>query len=275
MEYPANGKEVPEKTILTTAIEAAQIGGEVLTTHLSRVKSYEIEEKAEFDFATEVDHASERAIIEYIQRKFPAHRILAEEGGEIGGSGIYQWIIDPLDGTTNYIHGVRVFGVSVAVKRVNELVAGVVYDPMRGETFAAARGHGAYLNGAPIHVSSHAQLHQCLLATGFPFRTKELIDPYLQSFKRFFEQAQDIRRMGSASIDLAYVAAGRFDGFWELNLSRWDIAAGVLLIKEAGGTVSGFHPSEDFWETGNIIASNGQIHNRIMEELVQIFPKPE
>ncbi|RME01561.1 MAG: inositol monophosphatase [Calditrichaeota bacterium] len=271
MDYPSNGKEKPEKEILDTAIEAAHIGGEVLLTHLSRVQLYEVEKKGDFDFATLVDHASEKAIIEHVRAKFPDHKVLAEEGGEIPGPGMYRWVIDPLDGTTNYIHGVRIFGVSIAVMRGDDPVVGVVHDPVRGETFASAKGHGAYLNGAPIEVSEHAELKECLLATGFPFRSKTLIAPYLESFKRFFMQVRDIRRMGSASIDLAYVAAGRFDGFWELNLSRWDIAAGVLLVQEAGGEVSGFIPGEDIWQTGNIVASNGKIHQKITEELQQIF----
>lgn len=271
MDFASNGKENPEKAILDVAIEAAKIGGEVLLTHLSRVQLYEVERKGEFDFATLVDHASEKAIIQYIHSKFPDHKILAEEGGEFAGAGMYRWVIDPLDGTTNYIHGVRIFAVSVAVMRGDMPVVGVVHDPVRGETFAAAYGHGAYLNGSPIQVSTHQQLHECLLATGFPFRSKKLIDPYLESFKRFFNQARDIRRMGSAAIDLAYVAAGRFDGFWELNLSRWDIAAGVLLVREAGGEVSGFLPGEDFWRTGNIVASNGHIHDALTRELQSIF----
>ena len=271
MGIPQNGQEQQEKAIFNAAIEAAHIGGEVLLTHLSRVQMYEVERKAQFDFATQVDHASEKAIVDFIRSKFPTHKILAEEGGEIDGAGIYKWVIDPLDGTTNYIHGVRMFGVSIAVMRGRQPVVGVVYDPIRGETFAAARDHGAYLNGAPIEVSARTTMADCLLATGFPFRKKELIDPYLESFRRFFMKASDVRRMGSASIDLAYLAAGRFDGFWELNLSRWDIAAGIVLVQEAGGEVSGFLPGEDYWQTGNIVASNGRIHEDFARELEDVF----
>ncbi len=271
MDYPENGREKPDKQVLNTAIEAAKIGGEVLLTHMSRVQHYDIEQKGAFDYATEVDHASEKAIIDYILSRYPDHRILAEEGGEIGGTGVYRWVIDPLDGTTNYIHGVRMFAVSIAAMRGDIPVVGVVYDPVRGEMFAAAMGHGAYLNGTPIKVSEHRHMHECLLATGFPFRCKELIEPYLQSFQTFFGRARDIRRMGSAALDLAYVAAGRFDGFWELKLNRWDIAAGVVLIKEAGGEVSGFLEGEDYWRTGNIVASNGHIHEELLEVVQQIF----
>ncbi len=255
---------------LKVAREAAQIGGEILLTHLSRVKYYNLEQKGEFDYATLVDHTSEKAIVEHIRNAFPDHAILAEEGGSIGGSQV-QWIIDPLDGTTNYLHDVRVFAVSIAAVIAGEPVAGVIFDPVRNEIYTATKGGGAFMNGARLHVSVHDDMADCLLATGFPFRKKELITPYLQSFQNFFGKCRDIRRMGAAAIDLAYVAGGRFDGFWELNLNKWDIAAGVLLIQEAGGFVSGFTQDEDFWETGNIVATNGRIHHEITSELGGIF----
>ncbi len=260
--------------LLEVAVKAAQLGGEVLQTHLSRVKYYEINKKGESDFATRVDRSAERVIIDFILEKFPGHRILAEEGGALGSSEPYQWIIDPLDGTTNYLHDVRVFAVSIAVTLNNETVAGVVYDPMRPELFTAKKGDGAFLNGGRINVSSHEKLEDCLLATGFPFRCKGQIDAYLLSFKRFFEQSRGIRRIGSAALDLAYVAAGRFDGFWELDLKKWDIAAGVLLVAEAGGQASGFRADENFWETGNILVSNRFIHPVMLSELQEIFPAP-
>ncbi|KAA3619531.1 MAG: inositol monophosphatase [Calditrichaeota bacterium] len=258
--------------LLTVAIHAAQLGGEVLQTHLSRVKYYEINQKGEFDFATRVDRAAERVIIDFVLEKFPDHQILAEEGGALGGEAPYKWIIDPLDGTTNYLHDVRAFAVSIAVMLNNEPVVGVVFDPMRPELFTATKGGGAFLNGSKINVSSNEILGQCLLATGFPFRCKDKIDPYLESFKRFFERTSGIRRIGSAALDLAYVAAGRFDGFWELDLKEWDIAAGVLLIIEAGGHVTGFHADENFWETGNIVGSNKFIHDFLIYELSELFP---
>lgn len=266
-------KMVPPNELLEIAVDAARRGGEVLQTHLSRVKYYEIEKKSEFDFATRVDRAAERVIIDYILEKFPGHKILAEEGGSLGGEEPYQWIIDPLDGTTNYLHDVRAFAVSIAVMLNNEPIAGVIYDPMRPELFTAQKGKGAFLNGGRINVSSKERLQDCLLATGFPFRIKDQIDPYLQSFKRFFEQTRGIRRFGSAALDLAYVAAGRFDGFWELDLKKWDIAAGVLLVLEAGGHVTGFRADENFWETGNILVSNHFIHPALLMELQDIFPE--
>ncbi|MFQ5629683.1 MAG: inositol monophosphatase family protein [bacterium] len=271
MEFEINGKEKVQEEILKVAIEAAQIGGEVLLTHLSRVKHYELEQKGASVYATLVDHASEQAIIEHIRRRFPEHQILAEEVGEISGDGIYRWIIDPLDGTTNYLHNVRLFAVSIAVARGDDLVVGVVYDPIQGEMYTAQKGRGAFLNNSPISVSRNTELKDCLFATGFPFRCKDRIEPYLQSFRRFFEAARDIRRMGVAAIDLAYVASGRFDAFWELKLSVWDIAAGVLIVKEAGGFISGFRGDENYLESGNIVASNGKVHNFILDELSRIF----
>ncbi|MCA9733569.1 inositol monophosphatase [candidate division KSB1 bacterium] len=261
--------------LLAAAIRAAQIGGENLQTHLSRVKYYEISKKAEFDFVTEVDRTTERAIIDFILEKFPGHQILGEEGGDIGGTEPYQWIIDPLDGTTNYLHDVRAFSVSIAVMLNNEPVVGVIHDPMRPETFTAVKNGGAFYNGSRINVSSREILGHCLLSTGFPFRCKDQIDPYLDSFKRFFSQVRGVRRIGSAALDLAYVAAGRFDGFWELDLHKWDIAAGVLMILEAGGKVTGFRPEENYWETGNIVATNGFIHEYMLHELAASFPEYE
>lgn len=271
MEFESNGEERVQENILRVAVHAAQIGGEVLLTHLSRVRFYELERKGAADFATKVDHAAEEAIIEHIRRHFPRHQILAEERGAMQGDGIYRWIIDPLDGTTNYIHNVRFFAVSIAVARGTELVAGVIHNPLQGETYTAQKNRGAYLNNAPIAVSRNDRLEDCLFATGFPFRQKEWIERYLQSFRRFFEAARDIRRMGVASLDLAYVAAGRFDAFWELGLNIWDIAAGVLLVTEAGGQVSGIFPGENVLETGNIIASNGLVHAYVSQELAEIF----
>ncbi|MCA9742472.1 MAG: inositol monophosphatase [Deferribacteres bacterium] len=273
MQFDINGEEKVQQEILKVAIQAAQLGGEVLLTHLSRVKHYELEEKGASDYATLVDHASEQAIIEHIKRHFPQHQILAEERGEIPGDGIYRWIIDPLDGTTNYLHNVRLFAVSIAVARGDELVAGVVYDPVQREMYTAQKGRGAFLNNSPISVSFADEVKDCLFATGFPFRSKEKIEPYLQAFRRFFESARDMRRMGVAAIDLAYVACGRFDAFWELELGAWDIAAGVLLVREAGGMVTGFHPNENCLETGNIVATNGRIHNFVTSELMTIFEK--
>jgi len=265
-----------ESRILGVAKEAARAAGDVLLTHMSRVQHYELQHKDQFDFATEVDHAAEKTIIEFVKHHFPGHSILAEEGGDrYGTDSEYQWIIDPLDGTTNYLHGVRAFAVSIAVLSGNSLQAAVVFDPTRDEMYTAERGRGAYLNGGRIHVSHHRELHECLFATGFPFRQKEDIEPYLESFKTFFGSVRDIRRMGAAALDLAYIAAGRFDGFWELGLEKWDIAAGILLIQEAGGTVSGFSGWDNYFENGNIVASNGFVHDKMLSVLGTVFPEKE
>ena len=262
------------KDLLNTAIAAAEIGGEVLLDYLPEIKALKVEAKAEFDFVTQVDHAAEEAIATRIRDRFPEHQIVGEERGLSGSDESTQWIIDPLDGTTNYIHGVPNFAVSLAVAQGNEMVVGVVFNPLSGELFSAMAGHGAFLNGQPIQVTDNARLEQCLLATGFPFRRKNLVDEYLASFRNFFGKVRDVRRMGAAAIDLAYVAAGRFDGFWEIDLRKWDFAAGVVLIREAGGKVSGFTAGDDFWKTGNILASNGLIHSQLSEQLAPIFNLP-
>jgi myo-inositol-1(or 4)-monophosphatase len=262
--------------LLEAATTAAQAGGEVLMSLAHRRGQLQVAAKAEFDFVTEADRAAEEKIVSTILAIFPEHRILAEERSSHPGSAEaepedhapqdrMQWIIDPLDGTTNYIHGVPHFAISIAAKKGDEVIVGVVWDPVRRELFSAIAGGGAFLNGEPIRVSDHARLHDSLLATGFPFRAKSLIASYLQMFQSFFSAVRDIRRIGSAALDLAYVAAGRFDGFWEYGLNPWDFAAGCLLVREAGGFCSGFQPEENFWTTGNILASNGKLHQPMRE----------
>ncbi|MCL4704375.1 inositol monophosphatase [bacterium] len=254
--------------LLQIAGEAADIAGQILLARWRDRLALQIDHKAEADFVTEVDRKSEQAIVAHILQHFPQHKIFAEEGGKSGfAAAEIEWIIDPLDGTSNYIHGVPCFAVSIAARQAGEIVAGVVFDPLRQEKFTAMRGAGAFRNGRKLQVSSSTRLQDCLIATGFPFRDKRLVPPYLRMFNAFFEQVRDLRRMGAASLDLAYVAAGVFDGFWEYILNPWDFAAGVLLIEEAGGKVSGFSAEEDFWETGNVVASNGKVHE-LMQRIV-------
>jgi myo-inositol-1(or 4)-monophosphatase len=259
--------------LLDVATTAAQAGGETLLSLAQRRETLRIEAKAEADFVTAADRASEEKIVGHILRIFPDHQILAEEQTHTGlpqakiKPEAVQWIIDPLDGTTNYIHDIPNFSISIAAKQNDAVVAGVVWDPVRRELFTAAAGGGAFLNGKPLRVSSSAQLRDSLLGTGFPFRVRHQVSSYLRMFQEFLSQSRDIRRIGSAALDLAYVAAGRFDGFWEYHLNPWDFAAGVLLIHEAGGLVSGFAPDEDFWVTGNILASNGKLHE-LMREII-------
>ena len=252
-------------TFLETAIEAARLGGKILMESLSDLETKQVQRKQEFDFVTQVDHRSEEAILQLIRERHPEHSILAEESGGSREEQDYLWIIDPLDGTKNYIHGFPVFAVSVALQFKSELRVGVVFDPVRDELFHAEKDKGAFLNDDPVKVSKTADFSECLLATGFPFRAKHLTEPYLEAFKELFYQASDFRRAGAAAIDLAYVACGRLDGFWELMLNSWDIAAGALLIEEAGGEVTDIWGGDSHLKTGHIVASNGLIHGRITE----------
>lgn len=252
------------QNFLEVGIQAARLGGDILKKHVGEAHTRHVAAKSEFDFVSNVDHESEAAILAHVQKNFPDHKILAEESGAHGeNTAGVEWIIDPLDGTANYIHGVPNFAVSIAARQRGEVLVGVVYDPLREELFTAARGQGAFLNGVRLQVTTTARLHDGLIATGFPFRVKELSASYLKMFANFFEHVRDLRRLGAASLDLAYVAAGRFSGYWEYRLNPWDFAAGVLLVEEAGGRVTGFFAEEDFWSTGNILASNGLVHEHM------------
>jgi myo-inositol-1(or 4)-monophosphatase len=264
------------ESMLEVAVIAAKAGGNALTAMGQRRETLHIEAKAEADFVTMADRASEAIIISHLLNAFPDHQILAEEQTHSDNgkpaptaAAAVQWIIDPLDGTTNFIHGVPNFSVSIAAKQRDEVIAGVVWDPTRHELFTATAGGGAFLNGKPIHVSESSRLRDGLIATGFPFRLRQHLPSYFRMFQEFLAAARDIRRLGSAAIDLAYVACGRFDGFWEYGLNPWDFAAGVLLIREAGGQIAGFDDKENFWETGNILASNGKLHQAMREIILK------
>jgi len=262
--------------LLETAIAAAQAGGAVLLAMAERRATLRIEVKAESDFVTIADRAAEEKIVQHLLSVFPDHQILAEEQTHAAAGKPHaaspttiQWIIDPLDGTTNYIHGVPNFCVSIAAKQGEQVVAGVVWDPVLRELFTATAGGGAFLNGNPIHVSASGRLRDGLIATGFPFRVRHLLDSYFRMFQGFLTNVRDLRRFGAAALDLAYVAAGRFDGYWEYALNPWDFAAGILLVQEAGGEISGFAEQDNFWETGNILASNGKLHPAMREIILQ------
>jgi len=263
---------MPFSPYVETARQAARIGGAILVDYLEDAERKKADRKQRFDFVTEVDHLSESAIIEFIKRRHPEHHILAEEsGGEQQAKG-YQWVIDPLDGTKNYIHGFPYFGVSVALLQDGQVVTGAVLDPVRDELFYAERQQGAFLNGERLRVSDTEDLSLVLLATGFPFRAKHLTDRYFEVFTHLFQQVSDQRRAGAASLDLAYVACGRLDGFWELTLNAWDIAAGTLLIEEAGGRVTDFWGGQSHMQTGHVVASNGRIHQAIVDVVGPAFP---
>ncbi|HLT92593.1 MAG TPA: inositol monophosphatase family protein [Woeseiaceae bacterium] len=246
--------------LLNVAVMAAHRGGDTLIRSLNQLDRIKVELKGRNDFVSEVDRAAERAVIATIHKHYPDHAILAEESGAHGESD-YVWVIDPLDGTTNFLHGFPIFAVSVALLHRGRIEHAAVYDPMRQETFSASRGRGAQLNGHRIRVSGCTSLERALVGTGFPFRNAgQEREPYFAMLKKAVEETAGVRRPGAAAIDLCYVAAGRLDAFWELGLSKWDIAGGALLIREAGGIVTGLDGGDDFLETGHVLAGTPKMH---------------
>ena len=256
--------------MLNFAIQTARDAGSILTDKLGRV--VQIRSKGDINLVTEADLAAERLIIERIKSYYPRHAILAEESGAtesviaIAGSSEWKWIVDPLDGTTNFAHGYPCFCVSIALERNGQIEVGVVYDPTRDEMFAAERGSGASLNGRRVQVSLVEELNSAMLCTGFPYDVRER-PHFALDFTNFTMEAQAVRRDGSAALDLAYVACGRFDGFWEDGLNPWDVAAGVLLIEEAGGRVTDFVGGGLDIYTPKVLVSNGRIHDQMMRVL--------
>ena len=249
--------------MLDFAVWVAQQAGRLLRDRLgSRI---DIAHKGAINIVTDVDLASEQLIREAIATHYPRHQVLAEEGGLTENQSDYRWIVDPLDGTTNYAHGFPVFCVSIALEQNGETILGVVYDPMRDELFTAERGEGAALNNRPIHVSSTSDILQSLLSTGFPYDIKTSNLTNLDHWANFAMNAQALRRVGSAALDLAYVACGRFDGFWELSLNPWDMAAGALIVTEARGRITDFEGQHFSNYKPEVIASNGLIHQRMVE----------
>ena len=256
--------------MLNFAIQTAREAGKILADKFGR--ALRVTNKGDIDLVTEADIAAERLIVERIRSYHPRHAILTEESGDVislgdAGSG-YKWVIDPLDGTTNYSHGYPVFCVSVALEHEGRIVLGVVYDPTRDELFAAERGQGATLNGRGLRVSETGELNSALLCTGFPYDVRDRGD-FARHFRNFIMRAQSVRRDGAAALDLAYVAAGRFDAFYEEGLRPWDVAAGVLLVEEAGGRVTHYDGSPFRIYTPPIAASNGLIHEAMLEVLRQ------
>lgn len=252
---------------LTIATRAALAAGKVILRHLDRLEQVTITSKRRNDFVCEVDVQAEQEIIRTLRKSFPDHAILAEESGFQRGRDDYQWIIDPLDGTTNYLHGFPHYAVSIALRHKGRLEAGVIYDPLRQEMFTTSRGDGALLNDRRIRVKTLSGLDGALLGTGFPFRFPQHRQTYLAMFDGLFDKCAEIRRSGSAALDLAYVAAGRLDGFWEIGLNEWDMAAGVLLIQEAGGLVGDFGGGHDFMQTGNVVTGNPKVFKALVQAL--------
>jgi myo-inositol-1(or 4)-monophosphatase len=251
--------------MLNFAIRAARDAGALLRDRLGT--RIDISHKGSINLVTDVDLASEKLIREAISTSHPRHEILAEEGGLTESNSEYRWIVDPLDGTTNYAHGYPVFCVSIALEHKGEVMLGVVYDPMREELFTAERGGGAALNNRPIRVSKIDSLSESILSTGFPYDIKTSKLTNLEHWANFAMNAQALRRDGSAALDLCYVACGRYDGFWELNLSPWDTAAGALIVAEAGGRVTDFNGGTFSNYRPEVVASNGLIHDRMIEVL--------
>lgn len=254
----------PPSELLDCAVEAARAGGEVLRRSFRSV-DLEIQEKSRHDFVTEADHESEEKILEIILEHFPNHSILAEESGSQAGSGQeYSWFVDPLDGTSNFLQGLPVFCVSIGCRLGDEMVAGVVYDPLGESLFTSLRGGGAFWNGRPMQISSRPGLDGAFLATGYPFKAQEALDLYLRVFRSVFLQARGIRRCGAAALDLAYTAAGVYDGFFEFRLSPWDFAAGSLLVQEAGGQVTDLDGGKEYFSGGNLIAGPPTLHSELL-----------
>ena len=255
------------QALLNVAIQAARRAGDTAAGYFNRSERLEIRTKARNEFVTQVDQAAEEIIIDTIREYYPDHAFLAEESGARGDSD-HLWVIDPLDGTTNFVHAFPVFAVSIALKIRGKLEVAVVYDPMRQELFTAARGQGAQLDGRRIRVSDRRGLDGALIGTGFPYRSNDQwMDRYVAMLKQVLRQTAGIRRPGAAALDLAYVAAGRLDGFWEFGLREWDIAGGALLIQEAGGIVSELHDEGDFLHTGNVVAGTPKTHDALKKLL--------
>ena len=257
---------VPTEHLLSIAVVAAKAAGSVLLDYAK--SGFQIERKNPINLVTDADHAAEQCIIDHLRRRFPNHRTLAEERGVDGhGSAPYRWIIDPLDGTTNFAHGFPVYAISIGVESGNDLLAGVVYDPTRDELFTGEAGRGAFLNGRSVTVSKTAQLDAALMVTGFAYDIRDTPKNNLDHFARFALTSQGVRRTGSAALDLCYVAAGRFDGFWEVKLSPWDMAAGVLIVREAGGRITDLRGNPHSIHQPELVASNGLIHDEMLDIL--------
>lgn len=246
--------------LLNVAVMAARRAGNSLMRNFVKLDSLTVETKGHNDYVSEADRAAEREVIETVHKHYPDHAILAEESGSTGESDTV-WIVDPLDGTTNYLHRFPVFAVSIGVQVKGRMEHAVVYDPVRQELFTASRGVGAQLDGRRIRVSGQKNLDRALIGTGFPFRQADVdMDPYLTMLGKIIRNTSGVRRPGAAALDLCYVAAGRLDGFWEAGLSPWDLAAGGLMIREAGGIISGLDGSENYLDTGHVLAGTPKIY---------------
>lgn len=246
--------------LLNIAVGAARQAGSLILRYLNQLDTLPVAEKARNDYVSRVDRQAEEVIIDAIHKAYPDHAILGEETGS-HGEGDYCWIIDPLDGTTNFLHGFPVFAVSIGIRHKGQMEHGVVYDPLRQEIFSASRGAGAQLDGRRIRVSARKSLKGALIGTGFPYRGQQTdLDRYLATLRAVIEETAGVRRPGAAALDLCYVAAGRLDGFWEWSLQPWDVAAGSLIIREAGGRISDFRGGDGYFDQGEVVAGNPRVY---------------
>ena len=258
--------------MLNIAVRAARRAGSIINRAALAGGGLQVKSKRANDFVTEVDRAAEAAVIETVRKAYPGHAILGEESGALagesgGGEAEYRWIIDPLDGTTNFIHGFPQYCVSIGVEHQGTLAHAVVYDPVRDELFTGSKGRGAFLNDRRIRVSKCQKLEDALMGTGFPFRELARMDLYLRQLRTLMEKSSGVRRAGAAALDLAYVACGRLDGFWELGLSPWDMAAGALLIQEAGGLVGDLEGDQGYLDSGDICAAAPKLFPALLQAL--------
>jgi myo-inositol-1(or 4)-monophosphatase len=255
--------------MLNTAVKAARKAGSIITRASSDIDRLTIRSKRKNDFVSEVDHAAEEAIIGVLREAYPTHGVIAEESGEEQPDAEYVWVIDPLDGTTNFLHGFPQYCVSIGLLHKGVPAQAVVFDPNRNELFTATKGVGAYLNDRRIRVSKVDKVEDALMGTGFPFREVGNLDDYLRMFRNVTLNCAGVRRPGAAALDLAWVASGRIDGFWEIGLSPWDMAAGALLVREAGGLIGDLEGNDKFLESGRVVASNGKIFAALLALLKQ------
>lgn len=253
--------------MLNIAVRAARVAGNIIVKGFEKRDELTTESKGNNDFVTLIDKEAEQAIINKIQQSYPEHSFIGEEGGKVEGDPDFTWIIDPLDGTTNFIKGIPHFAVSIALLHKGRLDQAVVFDPIRGELFTASRGAGAQLNGYRIRATKPRDLSNTVLATALPFKQREQLPVYLESMQNIFAECGDIRRCGSAALDMAYVAAGRYDGYWERGVKAWDIAAGELLVRESGGLVTDFNGGNDPMHKGEIVAGSPKIVQALVKHL--------
>ena len=257
--------------LLQDVISTAKSAGSFIRDELNKLSSSDVETKGHHDYVTYVDKSAEKQIVEGLQLLLPEAGFIVEENTISKQGDVYNWVVDPLDGTTNFIHGIPVFSVSIALMHHDEVILGVVYEVNLDECFSAAKGRGAFLNGMPIHVSTSRTLKDSLLATGFPYHDYSRMDSFMEFFRWCMENTHGLRRLGSAAVDLAYVACGRFEGFYEYGLNAWDVAAGCLIVKEAGGQVSDFKGKDNYLFGRELLASNNNIYNEFLAQIQQAF----